>query len=167
MVNKGWLSSCYSLFCFLSAGAMSIKLGQKGNCSTPTLGNWWDFMFCFHGNKGIINSSIEDQQQRWLFPLLPPLEVIWAPPAVINSMLPIWRTADSNLNTSLISSSVNSITFKASCNKKKKQKNADLSQHRQEQSFPKLSQDITKPYFVFFSSSKSLVRTMLKLCLQS
>lgn len=44
----------------------------------------------------------------------PCLVVIWAPPAVMNSMFPSCKTPDSSLNMSLISSSVNSNTFSAS-----------------------------------------------------
>lgn len=44
----------------------------------------------------------------------PCLVVIWAPPAVMNSMFPSCKTPDSSLNMSLISSSVNWSTFRAS-----------------------------------------------------
>lgn len=48
----------------------------------------------------------------------PCLVVICAPPAVMNSMFPNWRTPDRSLNMSLISSSVNWSTFRASCSGK-------------------------------------------------
>lgn len=48
----------------------------------------------------------------------PCLVVIWAPPAVMNSMFPSCKTPDSSLNMSLISSSVNSNTFSASYKQK-------------------------------------------------
>lgn len=107
---------------FLSSednGALSQHLRQLEDIQTQQLTGigdhwkdeqrWFTYQQCIYLRFTLFNYP-------WTVPW-PCLVVIWAPPAVMNSMLPSCKTPDSNLNMSLISSSVNSNTFSASYTK--------------------------------------------------